>query len=40
MSEAKSLLVIGAGIAGMTAALETAELGYNVILVEKEACIC
>jgi len=33
----KPVLVIGAGIAGITAALETAELGYNVILVEKEA---
>ncbi len=33
----KPILVIGAGVSGMTAALETAELGYNVILVEKEA---
>ncbi|MEJ2109842.1 MAG: FAD-dependent oxidoreductase [Acidobacteriota bacterium] len=32
----KPILVIGAGITGMTAALETAELGYNVLLVEKE----
>jgi quinone-modifying oxidoreductase subunit QmoA len=36
-TDTKPILVIGAGIAGMTAALETAELGYNVILVEKEA---
>jgi len=38
-TDTKPILVIGAGIAGMTAALETAELGYNVILVEKEAYI-
>ncbi len=35
-TDTKSILVIGAGVAGMTAALETAELGYNVVLVEKE----
>jgi quinone-modifying oxidoreductase subunit QmoA len=34
---AKPILVIGGGIAGMTAALEAAEVGYSVILVEKEA---
>ncbi|MEJ2719897.1 MAG: FAD-dependent oxidoreductase [bacterium] len=34
---AKPILVIGGGIAGMTAALEAAEVGYRVILVEKEA---
>jgi len=34
---AKPILVIGGGIAGMTAALEAAEVGYKVILVEKEA---
>ncbi|MCP4728171.1 MAG: CoB--CoM heterodisulfide reductase iron-sulfur subunit A family protein [bacterium] len=34
---AKPILVIGGGIAGMTAAVEAAEVGYNVILVEKEA---
>lgn len=40
MSEAKkSLLVIGAGIAGVTAALEAAEAGAEVILVEREASI-
>lgn len=33
----KPILVIGGGIAGMTAALEAAETGYKVILVEKEA---
>jgi quinone-modifying oxidoreductase subunit QmoA len=38
-TDTKPILVIGAGIAGMTAALETAELGYNVILVEKEASL-
>ncbi len=36
-AEAKPILVIGGGIAGMTAAVEAAELGYPVILVEKEA---
>jgi quinone-modifying oxidoreductase subunit QmoA len=33
----KPILVIGGGIAGMTAALEAAEVGYHTILVEKEA---
>jgi len=33
----KPILVIGGGIAGMTAAVEAAEVGYRVILVEKEA---
>jgi quinone-modifying oxidoreductase subunit QmoA len=33
---AKPILVIGGGIGGMTAALEAAEVGYNVILVEKD----
>jgi len=33
----KPILVIGGGIAGMTAAIEAAEVGYSVILVEKEA---
>ncbi len=32
----RPILVIGGGIAGMTAALEAAEVGYRVILVEKE----
>jgi quinone-modifying oxidoreductase, subunit QmoA len=35
--EARPILVIGGGIAGMTAALEAAEVGYPVVLVEKEA---
>jgi len=40
MSETKpSLLVIGAGIAGVTAALEAAEAGAEVVLVEREASI-
>jgi quinone-modifying oxidoreductase subunit QmoA len=40
MSESKpSLLVIGAGIAGVTAALEAAETGAEVILVEREATV-
>ena len=33
----KDILVVGGGITGMTAALETAKAGYNSILVEKEA---
>lgn len=32
----KPILVIGGGIAGMTAAVDAAEVGYDVILVEKE----
>lgn len=32
-----TILVIGGGVAGMTAAVEAAEVGYQVILVEKEA---
>jgi quinone-modifying oxidoreductase subunit QmoA len=36
-SNAKPILVIGGGIAGMTAAVEAAEVGYRVILVEQEA---
>lgn len=35
--DAKPILVIGGGIAGMTAAVEAAEVGYPVVLVEKEA---
>ena len=35
-SDFKPILVIGGGVAGITAALEAAELGYKVILVEKE----
>jgi quinone-modifying oxidoreductase subunit QmoA len=37
--DAKPILVIGGGIAGMTAAVEAAEVGYPVVLVEKEASI-
>jgi quinone-modifying oxidoreductase subunit QmoA len=36
-NNAKPILVIGGGISGMTAAVEAAEVGYDVILVEKEA---
>ena len=39
MSETKSLLVVGAGIAGISAALEAAETGAEVILVEREATV-
>ena len=33
----RSVLVVGGGIAGLSAALETAEAGFPVVLVEKEA---
>ncbi len=33
----RPILVIGGGVAGMTAAVEAAEVGYDVVLVEKEA---
>lgn len=36
-ADAKPVLVIGGGIAGITAAVEAAEVGYRVVLVEKEA---
>ena len=41
MSEPTSqpLLVVGAGIAGVTAAIEAAEAGRDVVLLEKEASI-
>ena len=32
----KDILIVGGGISGMTAALETAKAGYNAVLVEKE----
>lgn len=35
----KKALVVGGGIAGMQAALDIAEAGYQVVLVEKEASI-
>jgi quinone-modifying oxidoreductase subunit QmoA len=38
-ANAKPIMVVGGGVAGMTAALEAAEVGYRVILVEKEAYI-
>ncbi|MCC6347642.1 MAG: FAD-dependent oxidoreductase [Nitrospirales bacterium] len=36
METVKSILVIGGGITGMTAALQAADAGYPVVLVEKE----
>ncbi|WP_028321951.1 FAD-dependent oxidoreductase [Desulfatiglans anilini] len=36
---AKDILVVGGGLAGLTAALETAKAGYNAVLVEKEATL-
>ncbi|ROQ90210.1 pyridine nucleotide-disulfide oxidoreductase [Desulfosoma caldarium] len=38
-SPAGSVLVVGGGIAGMQSALDLAEMGYYVYLVEKEASI-
>jgi quinone-modifying oxidoreductase subunit QmoA len=35
-ADAKPILIIGGGIAGMTAAVEAAEIGCRVVLVEKE----
>ncbi len=35
----RPLLVVGAGIAGITAALEAAEAGREVVLVERDACV-
>lgn len=37
MSDNKSILVVGGGISGITAAVEAAEVGYEVLLVEKHA---
>ena len=39
MKQTKPLLVIGAGIAGITAALEAAEAGAEVVLVEREPSV-
>ena len=35
----EAILVVGGGISGMTAALEAAECGKNVILVEKNPSV-
>ena len=35
----KDILVVGGGLAGMTAALETAKAGYQAVIVEKEASL-
>ncbi|MEK7308388.1 MAG: FAD-dependent oxidoreductase, partial [Nitrospirota bacterium] len=35
----KTILVVGGGISGMTSALEAANAGYQVVLVEKEAVL-
>lgn len=39
MSNNKSILVVGGGISGITAAVEAAEIGYDVYLVEKNATL-
>ena len=36
---AKTILVVGGGMAGMTAAIESAEAGYDVLLVEKSGAL-
>jgi quinone-modifying oxidoreductase subunit QmoA len=38
-SASGTILVVGGGISGLTAALEAAEVGYEVFLVEKEASV-
>jgi quinone-modifying oxidoreductase subunit QmoA len=38
-ADGKPILIIGGGIAGMTAAVEAAEVGNSVVLVEKEAYV-
>jgi quinone-modifying oxidoreductase subunit QmoA len=35
----ETILVVGGGISGMTAALEAAECGKNVVLVEKNPSV-
>ena len=35
----RSILIVGGGIAGITAAVEAAECGYEVFIVEKEASL-
>ena len=35
MGSEKTILVIGGGISGITAAIEAAEVGYDVILIEQ-----
>ena len=39
MSDNKSILVVGGGMSGITAAVEAAEIGYDVYLVEKNATL-
>ncbi len=39
VSSPRSLLVVGAGIAGITAALEAAEAGKEAVLVEREQAV-
>jgi quinone-modifying oxidoreductase subunit QmoB len=38
-ADSRRVLVVGGGISGMTAALEAAEAGYDVLLVEREAAL-
>jgi quinone-modifying oxidoreductase subunit QmoB len=38
-ADSRRVLVVGGGVSGMTAALETAEAGYDVLLVEREAAL-
>jgi len=38
-TQAKNILVVGGGMAGMTSAIEAAEAGYDVVLVEKNGAL-
>ena len=38
-ADSRRVLVVGGGVSGMTAALEAAEAGYDVLLVEREAAL-
>jgi quinone-modifying oxidoreductase subunit QmoB len=38
-ADSRRVLVVGGGVTGMTAALEAAEAGYDVLLVEREAAL-
>ncbi len=39
MGSENSILVVGGGISGMTSAIEAAEVGYDVILIEQSPCL-
>ncbi len=35
MGDKKSILIVGGGMSGLTTAIEAAEVGYDVVIVEK-----